>query len=437
MELDRAVKHLSQAIQFATVSKEQPADMNFDVFEEFIAFLESAFPVFHEKTTRTLINDYALLYRWPGKEDSSPALLTAHYDVVEANEKDWSFPPFAGLIEDDRVLGRGAIDDKASLIGLLEASTSLMDSGFIPRHDIYFAFGFDEEQGGQLGAKAIALHLKEQNIRFRFVLDEGGAVANGKMMGVTPRIAVIGLAEKGNTSYRFTFKGKGGHSASPPASTAIGKMAAFIRDVETHPRKPRLTDTVVSMLQAVAPYKSGFEGILLSKPKRFARLITRIMTKNSQTAPMLRTTVAFTMADGGSGHNILPPTASCVANIRVLQGDTLEEIRSWLESFGHTYEITPILENEATSVSSTDSEAWTLLNACIAEVFPDAFAVPYLMTGGTDCRHYEGVVDNSYRFSPYRLDPEDLAAVHGIDEAISFENLKNMIQFYKSFIQEL
>lgn len=437
MELDRAVNHLSRAIQFATVSRENPSDMNWNVFDDFISFLETAYPTFHEKTTRTLINKYGLLYRWPGKVEAPGTLLTAHYDVVEANESDWSFPPFSGLVQNSRVFGRGALDDKASLIGLLQAATYLIENGFIPELDIYFAFGFDEEQGGRLGAKEIASHLLASDIHFRAVLDEGGAVANGKMMAIEPRIAVIGIAEKGNTSYRFTFKGRGGHSASPPASTAIGKMASFIRDVEQHPRKPRLTETVISMLQAIAPYKRGIESILLGKPGRFAKLIARIMAKNSQTAPMLRTTVAFTMTEGGSGHNILPLTASCVANIRVLQGDSLQEIERWLRSFGHTFEMSPILENEATSVSSTTSETWALLNACIAEIFPDAFAVPYLMTGGTDCRHYQAVADDSYRFSPYRLDPEDLSAIHGVNESISFENLESMIRFYEMFISSL
>lgn len=433
-----AIKHLQGAIRLATVSHSDPYKTDWSVFREFREFLSETYPLIHEKMELQLINDFALIYRWPGSSKEKPLMLTAHYDVVAATDEDWEYPPFSGHDDGERIWGRGTLDDKGSLIAILEAVSSLLETDYVPPYDIYFVFGFDEEVGGDLGAREMALYFQENEIHFRYILDEGGAVTDGKSLGVEPDLAVIGIAEKGNNSFRFLFRGEEGHSSTPPHSTAVGKMAAFIHDVEQNPPKVRMTETLEATLKALAPYKSGAEALAMRNPRLFSPLISRILLKNKQTAAMLRSTIAFTMTEGGSGHNVLPRTASCVANIRILQGDTVEGILDHLRSLGHDFEIAEeIMVNEATAISNVEGEGMLHTKEMIAKVFPDAVAIPYLMVGGTDSRFYDKVSDNVYRFLPNKLSREELATLHGRDEYISHENYFKMIEFYKEFLLNL
>ena len=174
--------------------------------------------------------------------------------------------------------------------------------------------------GGAHGAQKIAAYFLEQGLVFDYVLDEGGAVADGAMMGIEKPVAVIGVAEKGNASFRLTFKGDTGHSSTPPQKTAIGEMGRFISAVVANPQKPRLTETVKAMLKAVAPHRKGIAGFVLARPDLFAPVIIRIMMANGQTAAMLSTTSVFTMTGGGTAQCTSPiqPMPSMSASFRTI-----------------------------------------------------------------------------------------------------------------------
>lgn len=434
-EILKAARRLSQAVSFATISNQNMGQVDLSVFSAFEAFLERAYPKLHQGLRRTVINRHGLVFHWPGRIKDRPILLTAHYDVVPASAEGWPHPPFSGAIADNRVYGRGSFDDKGSLIAILEAVTQLLEEGYVPPQDVYLAFGFDEEVGGAEGAAQIAAHFKAQGLMFEFVLDEGGAVADGAMMGIKKPVAVIGVAEKGNTSFKLTFEGEGGHSSTPPESTAVGKMARFISAVEANPEKPRLADTVMAMLRATAPHRPGIQGFVLSHPRLFAPLILKSLLKNRQTAAMTRTTTAFTQSSGGSAHNVLPTSASCTVNVRILQGDSAETVLKRFRNIGIPFKEEPILVNEPTRASDPDSPAMRRLRHCIAQVFPDAVITPYLMVGGTDCRHYDQVSRNAYRFLPARVAEQELSLMHGRGEYLSLENLKSMIRFYTLFLK--
>ncbi len=433
----QAAQHLSRAVQFATVSHPDITQMDLHVFTAFEAFLLEAYPLVHQKLAKTVVNHHGLVYRWPGKNDAQRVLLTAHYDVVPASDEGWPFPPFSGQIQDDRVYGRGSFDDKGSLIAIMEAVTALLLEGFEPPCDIYLAFGYDEEVGGAHGAQRIAAWFEETGMHFDYVLDEGGAVADGSMMGIKYPVAVIGVAEKGNTSFALTFQGEGGHSSTPPHETAVSTMARLIRAVQERPAKPRLTDTVKAMLKATAPYRPGIQGFVLAHPDLFAPLIIKTLQKNRQTAAMLRTTAAFTMTSAGTSHNVLPTSAACTVNLRILQGDTSQQVLERFRSIGIPCEVTAILRDEPTKASDVNSPAMDHLRQCIAAVFPDAVITPYLMTGGTDCRHYDRVTQNAYRFQPARVSEQELSLMHGRGEYLSLQNLGHMIDFYTLFIKTL
>lgn len=436
-DINHAVERLSQAIRFATVSNQDIEKMDLTIFSAFEKFLEEAYPLIHEKLEKTKINEHGLVFYWKGSDNVKRILLTAHYDVVPAGEDGWPFPPFSGHVEDGKIYGRGSFDDKGSLMAILEAVTILLEEGFQPPCDIRFAFGFDEEVGGAQGAQQIAAYFQDQGLMFDYVLDEGGAVADGSMMGIEKPVAVIGVAEKGNTSFKLTFKGESGHSSTPPKKTAIGEMGKFISAVENNPQRPRLTETVKAMLKATAPYRKGIGGFILAHPGFFAPIIIKILLGNRQTAAMLRTTTVFTMTDGGTAHNVLPKSASCTVNIRILQGDSSDAVLKRFEDIGIPFTAEAILRDEPTKASDLSSEGMSQLRECIASVFPDAVITPYLMAGGTDCRHYDKVTKNAYRFLPARVNEKELSLMHGEGEYLSIENLKSMIEFYTLFMRNL
>lgn len=445
-DLQRAAGHLSRALQFATVSHQDSRQVDWPIFTAFEKYLEEAYPLVHQNLEKTVVNEHGLVFRWKGRKseeseksegDEKSILLTAHYDVVPADSEGWPYPPFSGEIHDEKIYGRGSFDDKGSLIAILEAVTSLLEEGFVPPCDITLAFGFDEEVGGALGAQKIAAWMETEGLYFDHVLDEGGAVADGSMMGIEKPVAVIGVAEKGNSSFVIHFEGEGGHSSTPPKETAVSTMARFIREVQSKPAKPRLTPTVKAMLKATAPYRPGIQRFILAHPDLFAPLLIKILQKNRQTAAMLRTTTSFTMAAGGVSHNVLPEKASCTVNLRILQGDSVAQALQRFRDIGLPFQVEAILQEEPTAASQLEGPAMEHLCSSIASIFPEAVITPYLMVGGTDCRHYARVCRNAYRFEPARVSEKELSLMHGKGEYLSLKNLQTMVEFYETYIRTL
>ncbi len=431
-----AAEHLSQALRFKTVSHDDISKMDLSQFSAFETFLEETYPLLHEKLKKMKINNHGLVFRWRGKDSDRRVLLTAHYDVVPAGDSGWLFPPFSGHIENGKIHGRGSMDDKGCLIAIFESVTALLQEAYEPPVDVWLAFGFDEEVGGAQGAQKIAAYFLEQGLMFEYVLDEGGAVADGSMMGIDKPVAVIGVAEKGHVSFRLTFSGDAaGHSSTPPKRTAIGEMGKFISAVEKNPQKPRLTEPMKAMLKALAPHRKGKAGFVLAHPDFFAPVIFRILTGSRQTAAMLRTTCVFTMTEGGTAHNVLPHSAECTVNVRTLQGDSSYAVLKRFRKIGIPFTATTILREEPTKTADLDSQGMNHLRECIASVFPDAVISPYVMTGGTDCRHYDQVTENAYRFSPFRISEWELDLIHGDGEYLSVQNLESMIEFYTLFLR--
>jgi carboxypeptidase PM20D1 len=167
---------LGEAIRFRTVSLVQETEDRAQ-FEQFQAWMQQRYPAFHRAARREVIGELSLLYTWEGSDPAQPPLLLlAHQDVVPVPDDTraaWRVDPFGGVIRDDAVWGRGSIDDKGSLVAILEAAEFLAAQGKQPRRTILFAFGHDEEIGGDNGAVRIAAALAERGVRAWFVLDEG------------------------------------------------------------------------------------------------------------------------------------------------------------------------------------------------------------------------------------------------------------------------
>jgi carboxypeptidase PM20D1 len=195
--------------------------------------LESAYPLVHKQMTRNILASYSYVYTWKGTDTSlQPIILMAHYDVVPVEPsaiKLWTAKPFGGEIKNDSIYGRGAADDKGSMISIMESAESLLKAGFTPRRTIMLCFGHNEESTGD-GAKAIVAWLQQQKIRAEMVIDEGGELTFEKVKDVSRPIAMIGVGEKGYATFELSVEKTGGHSSRPDRETAIDILAkALVR----------------------------------------------------------------------------------------------------------------------------------------------------------------------------------------------------------------
>jgi len=436
-----AAKHLMEALTYRTISYTKESLVDFNEYRAFLEFLERAYPRVHERMNKKMINDYSPVYHLKALNPKKhPILLLGHYDVVPVEEntnKDWDRDPFGGQMLENYIYGRGALDDKNQVISIMEALEALFEKGFEPKRDIYVAIGFDEEIGGEKGAKAIAEYFKEENLFFDLILDEGGAVVLDTVEGVKKPLALIGVAEKGSSMIKITAYGDGGHSSMPKKGSAIEILSKAVMNLTKNQMKPRLTSPVREMFHGMAPYM-GAKGILLKHADTTFSLLAKALQSNATMNSMIRTTMATTMAKAGSSLNTMPQEASVYMNVRLLPGDSFHEILHHMKHVNKDldlkYEV--LVKEEASKVSPHDSQVFENLEKIILNVYPDVKVLPYLMAGGSDSRKYEGLSENILRFSCIRMTNKDLDSLHSTNERIHVDNLMGMIRFYNDLLQD-
>src|SRR5690606_17107964 len=228
IDVERAAMRLGEAIRIRTVGDEQQPDSIRAALEEFRAWLSVTYPALHAVAGRTVVDGGTLLYEWKGADpDLSPIILMAHQDVVpETASERWQHAPFSGEIADGSIWGRGSIDNKGSLLAIMEAAEALAAAGHMPARTVMLVFGHDEETTGS-GAAAVAALLAERGVRAQFVLDEGSLAIADPPVTAGP-VALIGVSEKGYATVRVLARAPGGHSSAPPDETAVGTLARAI-----------------------------------------------------------------------------------------------------------------------------------------------------------------------------------------------------------------
>jgi carboxypeptidase PM20D1 len=359
--------------------------------------------------------------------------------VEPGTEADWTHPPFSGAIADGFIWGRGTMDMKASLTGILEAVEHLITQGFVPARTVYLTFSHDEEVGGSNGTAKIAELLEERGVRLDYTLDEGLVITHGIVPGVDKPAALVGLAEKGAVVLELSTRGEGGHSSRPLVSTAVGKLARAIHRLETNQMPARLDSPVADMFTYLAPempfaWRVALANRWLSDPWLIPRL-----EKTAATNASIRTTTAPTIIRGGVKSNVLPRDARAVVDFRILPGDTIagviEHVRATIDDPDITIRQVGREPSEPSPVSGVETSSFSALRKTIHQVFPDVVVAPGLVIGRTDSRRYAKIADNSYRFLPMRLGPEDLKRIHGVDERIAVNNYLEIVRFYVQFLK--
>ena len=434
-----AVERLAQALRVATISSDAgpPSPQSLAAFA---AHLERSFPLVHASLTREQVGGGSLLYTWRGSDPAAPALLlAAHQDVVPVeagSESGWSHAPFGGIVANGFVWGRGAIDDKASLMAILEAVERQLAKGFRPRQTIYLAFGHDEEIGGS-GAQAIASLLARRGAPVGLALDEGFAVVEGVVPGVDRPVALIGVGEKGYVSVELTATGAGGHSSAPSDDNAAVHVARAVTRLANSPMPARLDGVTGDMLDAIAPYTGGAMRVALANRWLTESLIKRQLLANPTTAPSIRTTTAATILQAGTKENVLPQRARAVVNHRILPGETIESVlehdREAIDD--PRVQLRPLaFHSNPAPPASTASADYLRLRSVIRAEFPHAAVAPGLVLGATDGRHYRDLARTVLRFAPYRMNRDDIARFHGNDERIGVGDYMRAIRFYERLI---
>jgi carboxypeptidase PM20D1 len=437
VDRDSAARRLSRAIQFKTVSLQGPDDSRSVEFRRLHAFIESSFPQVHQHLTKEVIGDYSLLYTWPGKNKRlKPLLLMAHMDVVPvdpATESSWHHPPFSGYVADGFIWGRGTLDDKASVLSILEAVEILLRNGFEPERSVYLAFGHDEEIGGELGAKKIAELLRERGIELEYVLDEGLNIFRGMIPGLRKPVALVGVAEKGYLSLQLTVETAGGHSSTPPAQTAIGLLSRALERLESTPFPARLTGATRQMAEFLGPEMAWGKKVTMANLWLFEPLISKRLAAAPFTNATIRTTMAPTMFNAGVKENVLPTRATAVINLRILPGDTVASV---IEHVGRTINDPRVkisslpVRVEPSQISDTETPSFRLIQRTIRETTQEVLVAPALLVAATDSRHYRGLSRNIFRFLPVALGINDINRYHGVDERITIDDYERCIRFY-------
>ncbi len=434
-----AARHLSESIRILTISHQDRAENDWAEWDRLHAWLETTYPAAHKAMTREILPNKALVYTWAGSDRSlAPIVLMAHQDVVPVTpgtEGDWKHPPFEGVIAEGAVWGRGAIDDKGSLVTIFESLEALAASGFAPKRTVMIVSGQDEEAGGS-GAQAAAALMKARGIKAEWVLDEGMAVVTDFPMVNRP-VAVIGLAEKGYATLKIVARAPGGHSSAPPKETGVETLARAVLAITGKPFPMTFEGPGAEMIRAIAPEADLPTRIVVANTWLFGGLLKSQLAKSPASAATLHTTIAPTMLKGSPKENVLPQDATAWINYRIAPGQTADEVMA------HARRATKGLAVELSwerggginpsPVSSTSSDGWKLLAALGSEggTIPVA---PGLVTAGTDSRYMAGVAGDVYRFAPMHASISEFGMIHGTNERMSLENLRRMTDFYTRLI---
>lgn len=428
-------ERLSRLIQAETISTFNQTDRT--KFYRFHDLLREMFP--HLFAVCTFEDfDGSFLMRWQGRGKGEPIMLMNHHDVVEASGE-WKYPPFSGAIAEGKVWGRGTLDTKGGLWTMLQAADELAADGFVPERDVYFESACTEECDGS-GADIISKTLAERDIRFYMVLDEGGMILEEPIGGAKGRYAMVGVGEKGCADLKFIARSSGGHASTPGKDTPLVRLGKFMAEVEKGRLfKSEISPTVEKTFSCVAETMSGGLKFVLANSKLFEPVLKKVMPSVSAAGnAMLKTTVAFTMASGSEGTNVLPQEAWVIGNMRFSphQGgkSSIEEIAQLAKKFDiETVVLDPGMDS---SVTDYRGEPFRLIEKAVGECFENVRTAPWIMTGATDCRYMSRVCDSCVRFAPFLMTDEQVESIHGINENIDVSALAPAVDFYKYIIRE-
>ena len=435
---EKIIENLRTLVRFKTVSYRDSKLEDDAEFKALLNELPKLYPNVYKTCTQTLMDDRGVLILWQGKKHDAPSVMMAHYDVVPVNEELWDKPPFEAILEDGVIWGRGTLDTKVTVNGILSAAEKLISDGFVPENDIYFAFSGGEEINGK-GAVNIVDYFEKNNIELALVVDEGGAVVENVFPGVSKPCGLIGIAEKGLMDVLYTSKSAGGHASAPKPNSPIINLSKAILKVENNPFKMHLPKPVLEMFDTLGRHSNFLYRLIFANLWCFSPVLNMLCKKQGgELNALMRTTTAFTQAKGSAASNVIPPEASFVSNMRLNPADTMDSALEYLKKTVNDdrVEITKIHGMNPSRISQTDCEAYDKVASSVVSTWKGCIAAPYLMMQCSDSRHYGRISDKVYRFSAMDLTSEERATIHGNNERIRVETAVKAAEFYVRLMKQ-
>jgi carboxypeptidase PM20D1 len=434
----RVIENLSEKIKIPTISNLDSKKIDHHAFTAFKEHLKTHYPLINEQSTYQEIGT-GVMFHIKGLSNEEPTVLMAHFDVVPVDSK-WTFEPFGGDVDESYVYGRGTLDTKHSLNAVMEAVEYSLAQGKIFKNDLYICFSGEEEIYGDT-QKQMVEYFKANEINPYMVLDEGGAIVSNMFPGVSKKVAVVGIAEKGFMNLKLTAFSKGGHASTPPKDTALTVLSkAVLRLNRTKQFKLKLTEPVRTLFDTLAPYSKSFPIRMIFANLWLFTPVVKLIAKLSggEILSMFKTTQAFTVSQASDAINVLPTSASVGINYRLRPHETSDQVVKKIKKIikNDDIKIEVIKVSEATSTSVVD-EVFGVVRQAIKKTWPEVIVTPYLMVATSDSRHYHEICDRVYKFSPMDVSKDDLKLIHGEDEKISIDNVIHGVYFYLSLIEKL
>ncbi|XP_053096674.1 N-fatty-acyl-amino acid synthase/hydrolase PM20D1.2 isoform X2 [Pangasianodon hypophthalmus] len=427
--------NFKEAIRIPTVSFSE-THQNTSALQEFAHLLKRVFPTIFSSSLvkHEVVGSYSHLFTVSGTDpELVPYMLLAHIDVVPANETDgWEVPPFSAKELNGFIYGRGTIDNKQSVMGILQALEYLLQRGYVPRRGFYIGLGHDEEINGYAGAVNIVKVLKTRGVKLQFLVDEGLAVLDEIISGLNGPAALIGITEKGQATVKLSVSMKPGHSSMPPKQSSIGILAAAVTRLEEYPM-PRLFGS--------GPEQSTFEHLahkfglplrfIMSNLWLFSPLMSRVMERKPDLNAFVRTTTAVTMFNSGVKVNVLPSHAEAFVNLRIHSAQTLQEVLELIESTISDDRVEVKLMNgfDPLPISSYDERSFgfQIIKKTVLDMFPEVTVAPGVCVGNTDSRHYTPLTKDIYRFAPTWFKPGDPQRFGKVYMVVEYVDIKEAV----------
>ncbi|KAH8808695.1 hypothetical protein F5884DRAFT_858217 [Xylogone sp. PMI_703] len=476
--LEKSVKNMQGAVQIPTESFDGMGTVGqeprFDIFEELHEYLEKTFPLVYSKLSVTKVNTYGIFIEWKGRNSSlKPYLFMGHQDVVPVPQDTvsrWTYPPYSGHYDGEYLWGRGTLDCKTVLIGVLESFEVLLEKGYEPERTMLAAFGFDEEISGWQGAKFLSQHIQDLKGKdsLDLIIDEGGGGV-GQFYGAN--FVFPSVAEKGYFDVRIEVETNGGHSSVPPDHTGIGILSRIISTLEDNPYEPNLTpvNPYFTALQCGAEHSPDMSSWLrktikaaLKSPKTAKEVANYLAKEDINARYFMQTSQAVDVINGGVKVNSLPEKAHAVINHRIAVESNTTDVRTkykfiiekeilsryplaldaWGDISGNTSETSAgkiVLSDfdiplESSPVSPYDSHAYKIFSGTLKQVYGDDYIVsPSVMNGNTDTKFFWELSKNIYRFTPFRVDGRGINA-HTVDERIEMKQHVEGVRLYAQLI---
>ena len=371
----------------------------------------------------------SVVARWGGTEGDA-LLLHGHLDVVPAAAEDWQVHPFSGEVQDGYVWGRGAVDMKAFDAMLLSVVRARQRAGRIPTRPIVLCFTADEEAGGHKGAEVL---VRDHPELFEGVTEAVGEVGGFSVTVRGRRMYLVEAAEKGMAWMRLTARGRAGHGSMLNTDNAVSRLTAAVARIGAHDWPVRLTPTMEVLLASVGDL-AGVQ----ATPENAPALIEEFGGAARMLGAVISNTTNPTMLQAGYKVNVIPTEATAHVDGRFLPGFEDEFFATLAELVGEGVEIEH-LSHQQPWETPYDGDLVRAMNRSILSEDPDGIVAPYLMSGGTDAKHFRRLGMRSYGFAPLRL-PADLdftALFHGVDERVPVDALEFGARVFDTFLDDV